>query len=413
VHILIIHQAFSSLNNPGGTRHYEMACYLREKGHQVTVIASPVNYLTGKFDGRMKWLDRQTDDNGIEIIRAFTYAAWHRSFLHRIITFFSFMISSFFAALSVEKVDIIWGTSPPIFQGVTAWLAARLKGAVFLFEVRDLWPEFAIAMGVIKSPVIIWLSRRLERFLYTHADQVIVNSPGFIRPVMDRGSKNVRLIPNGADLSMFVSDRGEDQKAAWGLAGKTIILYAGAHGISNDLATVLQAANLIRERRDIAFVFIGDGKEKANLLERARTLDLPNVKFLPSVTKQEIAGVYAAADICLAILKPLEWYKTTYPNKVFDSMAAGKPVLLCIDGVIRDLVEKADAGVFVQPGDPAGLAAAAVKLADDPACRARMGQNGKRMIEQEFSRKGITDSFLDLLEELRREHGRKNTGGRR
>ncbi len=384
---------------------------MREKGHDVTIIASPVSYLTGKTGGRMKWIDRQVDEHGITILRSYTYPALHRSFFHRILSFLSFMISSFFAALSVKKVDFVWGTSPPIFQGVTAWLAARLKGAIFLFEVRDLWPEFAIAVGVLKNPTIISLSRWLERFLYTHADQVIVNSPGFIEPVKKQGARSVRLIPNGADVAMFTSNRGDLIRETWGLKGKFIILYAGAHGISNDLGVVLQAANLLKNRPDIVFVFVGDGKEKENLIQQSQEFGLLNVHFLPPVTKNEMADVFAAATVCLAILKPLEWYKTTYPNKVFDAMAAGKPVILCIDGVIRDLVEKADAGVFCQPGNAEELAAAAVRLVDAPERCHQMGLNGRQTIEKEYSRKVITDSLVDLMEELRREHGRNNTGG--
>ncbi len=321
------------------------------------------------------------------------------------------MVSSFFAALSVRQVDFIWGTSPPIFQGFTAWLAARLKGAIFLFEVRDLWPEFAIAVGVLKNPVIIRMSRWLERFLYSHADQVIVNSPGYIDYVSSRGAKSVQLIPNGADLAMFQSFNGEKQKETWGLAGKKIVLYAGAHGISNDLEIILKAAEKIRDRKDITFVFVGDGKEKSNLINQAEEMQLDNVTFLPPVTKNEMADVFAAATVCLAILKPLEWYKTTYPNKVFDAMAAGKPVILCIDGVIRQLVEEAHAGVFVNPGDPEALADAVVKLLDDPIQCEQMGKNGKATIEQNYSRKRIADSLLVLMEKLRREHGGNNSGG--
>jgi glycosyltransferase involved in cell wall biosynthesis len=405
VHILIIHQAFSSLEDAGGTRHYETACFLREKGHTVTVITSPVNYLSGKTNGRMKWIDRQIDSNGIEILRTYTYAALHRSFVHRVFSFISFMISSFIAALSLRKVDLIWGTSPPIFQGFTAWLAARLKRAVFLFEVRDLWPEFAIAVGVLKNPFLIRLSYWLERFLYSHADQVIVNSPGFIAPVTEKGAKSVTLIPNGADPEMFLSNNGLMQKEKWGVAGKKVILYAGAHGISNDLTVVLDTAQQIKSRNDIAFVLVGDGKEKDHLIEQSTQMGLENVHFFPPVTKTEIADVFAAADICLAILKPLEWYKTTYPNKVFDAMAAGKPVILCIDGVIRELVERAGAGVFVEPGNFNELASTVIKLVDDPAFCAGMGKAGETIICQEFSRKKIANDLLVLMEELRREDG--------
>jgi glycosyltransferase involved in cell wall biosynthesis len=398
VHILIIHQAFASLDDAGGTRHYETACVLREHGHNVTVISSPVNYLTGRAGGKPQLIDRQVDENGIQILRTYTYPALHRSFVHRVISFFSFMASSFIAALSLKNIDLVWGTSPPIFQGFTAWLVARLKRASFLFEVRDLWPEFAIDIGVLKNPILIRMSHWLERFLYTHADQVIVNSPGFIKHVTETGGKNVKLVPNGADVDMFKSKNGERQKEKWGLSGKKIVLYAGAHGISNDLNVVLDAAQKIIHRNDIAFVFVGDGKEKSALLLKAEELGLKNVFFFPPVTKTGIADVFAGAEICLAILKPLEWYKTTYPNKVFDSMAAGKPVLLCIDGVIRDLVERTGSGIFVEPGNSDKLAETVCTLMDDPKLRERLGKQGRTAVLTEFSRKRIAKDLLSLME---------------
>lgn len=405
MHILIIHQAFSSLEDAGGTRHYETACFFKEKGHDVTIIASPVNYLTGTSTSGFKWIDRQVDQNGIQILRTYTYPALHKSFVHRVFSFFSFMVSSFFAAMSLPEVDLVWGTSPPIFQGFTAWLVARLKKARFLFEVRDLWPEFAIAIGVLKNPVLIRMSLWLEHFLLAHADQVIVNSPGFIDHVKSIGAESVQLIPNGADAGMFVSPQGEDQKAEWGLAGKTIVLYAGAHGVSNDLPVLLNAARQLIYRTDIVFVLVGDGKEKGFLQQEADRLDLQNVFFFPPVTKTHIARTFAAADVCLAILKPLECYKTTFPNKVFDAMAAGKPVILCIDGVIREVVERIGSGVFVEPGNAEALAVAVQNLADDPHKRRIMGEAGRKAIDEEFSRKKISEELLDLMVNIRREDG--------
>jgi glycosyltransferase involved in cell wall biosynthesis len=220
----------------------------------------------------------------------------------------------------------------------------------------------------------------------------------------------VKLIPNGADVDMFQSDRSEEQREAWGVTGKKVVLYAGAHGISNDLNVVLDAANILKDRQDIAFVLVGDGKEKGNLIHRAKEMGLTNVHFEPPVNKKGIADVFAGATVCLAILKPLDWYKTTYPNKVFDAMAAGKPVLLCIDGVIRDLVEKADAGRFATPGDPEALAGVVKQMVNDPAACEKMGHNGQKLIQLDFSRGVITASLLTLLEDMRREHGRDNSG---
>ena len=204
MHILIIHQAFASLDEAGGTRHYELARFLVKRGHRVTIIASPVSYITGQsIHPKTTWVIKQNPEEAITILRSYTYAALHRSFFHRILSFFSFMVSSFIVGLGVKNIDLVWGTSPPIFQGVTAWLLARLKRAPFLFEVRDLWPAFAIEIGVLRNKLLIGASKWLEKFLYSHADQVIVNSPGYIEHVRQRGARHVELIPNGVDPEMF------------------------------------------------------------------------------------------------------------------------------------------------------------------------------------------------------------------
>jgi len=391
MHILLIHQAFAAVGEPGGTRHHEFARGLAGMGHWVTIVAGQVSYLTGEHTGRGGWPQEQTDVPGVRILRCYTYRGWHRSFLHRVLSFFSFMASSFVVSLRVRSVDVVWGTSPPLFQGFTAWLLARLKGAGFLFEVRDLWPEFAIAAGVLRNPILIRLSTWLEGFLYSRADRLVVNSPGFIEPVRQRGGREIELVANGVDVRMFdPSSRGEDFRTEHGLQTKYVALYAGAHGLSNDLTVVLEAARRLTDRPDIALVFLGDGKEKPRLMRQAESLELRNVQFLPSMPKEQMAQALAAADACIAILLPLEAYKTTYPNKVFDYMAAGRPVALAIDGVIRQVVEGAGAGIFVPPGDGAALAAALRRLADDPAGGRRMGAAGRRCVEASFDRQRLS-----------------------
>ena len=405
MHILIIHQAFASLDEPGGTRHFEFARLLAKRGHRVTVIASPVSYITGAHASAPPTPGPIASEEGsgeVAILRAPVYSAHHKSFVHRIAAFFSFMFSSFWIGLRVKNVDVVWGTSPPIFQGATAWALARLKRARFLFEVRDLWPEFAIAVGVLKDPLLIKASEWLERFLYKRADRVVVNSPGFVEHVRARGARAINLVPNGADPAMFnPSDDGHEFRRAHGLNNKFVGLYAGAHGMSNDLDVVLDAAKLLTGR-NIQVVLVGDGKEKPALLKRASELGLQNVTFVDSVPKSEMPSTLAAADACIAILKPLEEYKTTYPNKVFDYMAAGRPVLLAIDGVIREVVERAGCGVFAEPGNAHALAEALCKLAEDPAESRRMGLNGRKYLEENFSREKVAEELLDVLERLQR-----------
>ncbi len=394
-HILLIHQAFVALDEPGGTRHYEFARHLVNSGHRVTVITSRVSYLTGSDAAK-----QTKSPDGIKVLRAPTFGGLHRNFFLRLLNFLSFTASSFFIGLSVRNVNIVWGTSPPIFQAASAWALARLKRVPFLYEVRDLWPAFAVAVGVLQNRVLIAASEWLERFLYRRADAIVLNSPGFIDHVRGRGGRHINVVPNGADASMFdPKSDGASFRGEHGLQDKFVILYAGAHGLSNDLGVLLRAAELLKNEQKIAIVLLGDGKDKRKLQQDAEDKKLTNVFFLPPAPKTAMAEALAGADACLAILKPIKLYSTVYPNKVFDYMAAGRPVLLAIDGVIREVVEKAGAGVFVQPGDAAALADAIRQVAANPAQAKRMGAAGREYLTKHFDRAKLASEMETVLAE--------------
>ena len=403
MHILLIHQAFAALDEPGGTRHHELSRYLAAQGNQVTIIASPVSYLTG--DSKIHETRTDLFDGGgrVTVLRVYTYTALHRSFIHRVFSFLSFMVSSFIKGLEVKHIDLVWGTSPPIFQGLSAWLLARMKRVPFLFEVRDLWPSFAVQVGVLRQPLLIRLSEWLETFLYRHADTVMVNSPGFIPHIESRGASQVVLVPNGTDPRMFEpSADGAEFRNKHNLGDKFVVLYAGAHGMSNDLGILLASAKALDHRKDIIFLLLGDGKEKPSLIDQAKKLNLSNVLFLPPLEKNRMSRAFAGVDACTAILKPIPLYATVYPNKVFDYMAAGKPVILAIDGVIRQVVEEAQAGIFALPGYPAALVEAVLTLAGDPHKARRMGQNGRRYVEAHFDRAKIAADLISIMEQMTR-----------
>jgi glycosyltransferase involved in cell wall biosynthesis len=396
MHIILIHQAFASLEEPGGTRHHEFARFLAKQGHQVSIIASPVSYLTGEIHNR----ERIEEGLGglIKIYRTYTYSALHKSFVHRVFSFFSFMVSSFIKSVSIKNVDLVWGTTPPIFQSVTAWLISKLKGIPFLLEVRDLWPEFAIAVGVLKNPFLIKISFWLERFLYHHADQIVVNSPGFIELVREKGGREVSLIPNGADIELFNNVDNSETRKTLGWTDQFIVLYAGAHGMSNDLGVVLQAAQLLKDEKTVHLVLLGDGKEKSALILEAKKIGLSNVTFSDPVPKNRVAELLIAADACIAILKPIDMYKTTYPNKVFDYMAAKKPVILAIDGVIRKVVESAGCGIFCTPGDPIALADGIKYFYKNPEIAVNMGLKGYDFLKTNFSREKFASDLLNIMD---------------
>ena len=374
----------------GGTRHLELARYLVRWGHRFTVIAGTVSYLTSQVlahcQGR---LFTREDTEGITVWRAFTYSKLHRSFFNRVLSFLSFMLSSFVAGLRVRDIDIVLGTSPPIFQGISAYLLSRLRRVPFVFEVRDLWPDFAIEMGVLRNPLLIRMSRWLEVFLYRRADLIIVNSPGFI-PHLRRyavPAEKIALVPNSVEVEMFnPADRGEEVRRELNLDDKFIALYAGAHGPANDLYTLLLSAKLLEEYDDIVFVLVGDGKERPKLMRQAEKLRLRNVRFVPAQPKARMPAFLAAADVCVAILKNIPMFTTTYPNKVFDYMAAGRPTLLAIDGVIRQVIEDADGGIFAQPGDSEALVNGLLTLYKKPCLRSQQGMNARSYVATYFDR---------------------------
>jgi glycosyltransferase involved in cell wall biosynthesis len=395
MHVLIIHQAFASADEAGGTRHLEFARHLIDQGHRVTVIAGAVNYLTGRA------VENSSDlQPGLTIVRPSGYQVLHRTFAHRALSFVSFMCSAAIAALRVADVDVVVGTSPPILQGATAWIVARLRGVPFVFEVRDLWPDFAVELKVLRSRPLIAACRGLERFLYRRADRLLVNSPGFIPHVRSVSGRTPALIPNGADGVQFSpAQSGARVRARWDAVDRFVVLYAGAHGMANGLETVLDAASLLQERRPILFVLVGDGKEKAALEARAKASGLDNVRFEPAQPKHLMPEIVAGADVCLATLRNIPLFRTTYPNKVFDYMAAGKPTVIAIDGVIRQVVEEAGGGIFAPPGDAGALAAAVSRLEADRDGCARMGADARAFVLQRFNRKDQAESFCALLTE--------------
>lgn len=405
MHLLIIHQAFAGPDDPGGTRHYEFARHMVGQGHRVTIVAANLNYQTGAPVVPGAGLAAEQDLGGVRVLRAYALPSLHRSFLWRVASFLSFMLSSALVALRAGPADVVMGTSPPIFQAVSAWLVATLRRRPFLLEVRDLWPEFAVAMGVLRQPALIWLARRLEAFLYARADHLLVNSPAYRDYLLGKGvaARRVSLIPNGVDPAMFdPAARGEAVREQYGLGDKFVVTYAGALGQANDLPTLLRAAALLRQNPRVHLLIVGDGKERRALEALARELGLASVTFAGPRPKREMAAVLAASDACVATLQDIPMFRTTYPNKVFDYMAAGRPTVLAIDGVIRAVIDAARGGIFATPGSPAALAQAIGRLADDPAAARAMGAAARQYVTQHFSRPAHAAQFTDLVESMAR-----------
>jgi glycosyltransferase involved in cell wall biosynthesis len=403
MHLLLIHQAFVSPNEPGGTRHYELTKYLVQNGHDVTILASNISYLTGKSVLKLHGLFGKENLEGINLLRAYTYSSLHKSFIWRVVSFISFMISSIITALTVKNIDLVMGTSPPIFQAFSAWVVAIIKRKQFILEIRDLWPEFAIDMGVLKNKTLILMSKWLEKFLYSRARHFIVNSPAYRDYLMSKGVSEYKIsfISNGVDPQMFLENADETAfRKKWQLGNDFLVTYTGALGLANDIPVILRTAHRLSEYPDIKFLFVGDGKERKNLENLADELCLKNVIFTGSVPKSEMSAIISTSDLCVATLQDIPMFKTTYPNKVFDYMACAKPTLLAIDGVIREVIESSGGGVFVPPGDDESLAKTIKDLKANPETLRNMGLSARSYVSQNFDRKNQAVQFRDLLETI-------------
>ncbi len=401
MHVLLIHQAFVSPHEAGGTRHLELGQRFVKAGNDFTIVASNLSYQSGKpVDGPV---GGREEYDGVQVRRARAFASLHRSYVWRVASFLSFMVTSVWAAMKVKNVDLVMGTSPPIFQLLSAWVVSVLKWKPFVLEVRDLWPEFAIDIGLLKNPVLIWCARRLEMFLYSRATHLVVNSPAYRDYLIGKGvpAAKVSFVANGVDTSMFAQtiDTAE-LRDEFGLEGKFVVTYAGAIGMANDLDVVLDAADDLRDEPDVHFLLVGDGKECDRLQERAVQMSLPNVTFTGPQPKDEMPRFLAMSDACLATLRDIPMFKTTYPNKVFDYMAAARPTILGIDGVIRDVVEAADGGIAVPPGDSAALSAAVGELSKDRERCREMGRSAREYVRQHFDRDQQAVEFRETIEQV-------------
>lgn len=398
--VLLIHQAFATPQDPGGTRHYELMQHCQGRDLRFIAITSLNSYLDGKIRGQGGQWVRREQHQGINVQRTYAGPTLHKSYFWRVFAYISFMASSLLEGLKVGPVDLVWGTSPPLFQLVSAWLVAALRRRPFLLEVRDLWPEFAIDMGVLTNPTLIRIARWLEGFLYAKADTILVNSPAYRDYLLNKGipENKVFLVANGVDTAQFdPGARGNHLRQQWGVEDKFVVTYAGALGPANAIEGILKAAGLLRHHPKFTFILVGAGKDEARLKQLSRDMGLNNVRFVGPLPKSEMPAALAASDVCLATLQNIPMFKTTYPNKVFDYMAAGRPVVLAIGGVIAKVVKNARSGIVVPPEDHRAIAQAVERLGNDSKLCDQMGHDGRAYVEAYFERDQQAQAFAEVL----------------
>ncbi|MHB8761882.1 MAG: glycosyltransferase family 4 protein [Coriobacteriia bacterium] len=398
--ILYIYQFFATPESSLGlTRSYEFARALVDAGHEVTMLTSASN-LSDEF--RRDFVTRGTVD-GIDVRSVRVGYSNYMSHVRRIMSFAAFMLSSVWVALRVPRPDVVVASSTPITVALPGLAVARLRRVPFVFEVQDLWPEAAIQMGAItRHGPIATIAKRLERAAYRTASAVVPVSPGMAAGVVAEGTapSRIHMIPNFSDLDRFRPGPKDDAiLERYGLAGKFVVGYTGALGPSNAVhEQVPEAARVLaqRGRRDIVFVIAGDGKSLPDLQRATDGLD--NVMLLGRVPKVEVPSLTRTADVLMALFGDKPILATNSPNKFFDALASGRPVIVNQPGWTRELVEESGAGLYVPVGDGAALADAIEALADDPVRTAAMGRAARELAEERFGRDLQAGRMVALLE---------------
>jgi glycosyltransferase involved in cell wall biosynthesis len=393
--VLIFYQYYCTPKGSWGTRYYEFTRRWAAAGHDVTVITS----IYDKSDLVPAGFVTRFEIEGARIVAMNLVLSNKHGALRRIWTYLLYSLLSCWYALTLPA-DVVVASSGPITVGVPGLLARWVRGKPLVFEVRDLWPAGAIETGMLRAPWMIALARGFERLCYRNARTVVALSPGMaegVKRVWPRA--DVVTIPNSADLDLFHPGHPLPDPIRAAAEGRFIVLYAGTLGRANGTLELVDIAAELARRgaTDVEIVVIGDGAERAQMETLARERGLGNLRFLGKRPKTEVAAWHEAAALTLCLFKPYPVLATCSPNKLFDSLAAGRPVVNNTDGWMREMLARTGSGLTYHAGDARAATDAILALRDDPARRAAMSAAARATAEREFARDRLAVEFAETF----------------
>jgi glycosyltransferase involved in cell wall biosynthesis len=384
---------------PAARVHEFARAWVRDHGQDVTVITTfpnhPVGRIPPQYRGRW-WVTERLD--GIRVLRNWLYAVPNRGVGRRGLDHLSFMLTALLFGLPrLRQVDIVLASSPTLFSAVSAWLIARIRRVPFVLEVRDLWPEAIVGLGLMRPGPVVHILSALARFLYRQAALIVVVTSAFADSLAEQGipRRKLAVIPNGADTRLFSpAADGSCARSALGLDGHFVVAYIGSHGLSHGLGAVLDAAAL---QPDVTFLLVGDGADRERLLAERDRRGLRNVMMRRSVDKAEVPGLYAAADVCLVPLRDVPIFDAFVPSKLFEMLAAGRPIIGAVRGEARDILARSGGALVVEPERGDQLATAVDRLRADPDLRAQLARKGRAFAVEHYDRDVLAAKYLELL----------------
>lgn len=394
---LILTQHFPPEVGAAQIRLHAFAKQLQANGHEVRIVTAMPNYPRGEVfpEYRGKWRSSEQLD-GLHVTRTWIAPATGRNIVKRLMSYFSFAFSSLPACMREPRPDFIFVESPPLFLGGTAYVCSRLRRVPFILNVSDLWPASARELGIVRNETLLWFGERLERFLYRKAYRITAQTNGiraYIAAIV--GAAKVMVLYNGVDTADFKPDA--NASVPWVGPNEIAFLYAGTIGYAHCWDVILEAADALRSRPDIVFLLVGDGPEKARMIESATSGGLANIRF---VDRQPVTSMPALFASCRATVVPLrkgELFKSTRPSKIFPALACERPVILSGEGESAQLLVEHGCGIVVPPEDGAAFAEAVRRLADHPEEARDMGRRGRTMVEREYGWDTLVGAWLRQL----------------
>lgn len=401
--ILFLTHYFPPEGNAPASRTYDNSKRWVAAGHEVTVLTCAPNVPVGKVYAGYKnklWQEEWID--GIRVIRVWTFIAPNKGAVRRILNYLSYLASALFFGLFLPKPDIMVATSPQFFCGIAGMLLAKIRRIPRILEIRDIWPESIEAVGALKKSLLTRMLEAIELWMYGAADRIVTVGTGYQKKLIERGvpESKIDVITNGADLEFYQpGPPDEDFRKEYGLEDKLVAAYVGTLGMASGLEVALQASRQLKEEGDdsIRFLLVGDGAQKEALVRQVEEEGLEHVVFTGRLPKERMPAVLRSADICFIHLKKSELFKTVLPSKLFEAFAVGRAVVLGVDGNAREVLEDADAGIFIEPGNVDDLIAAVRGLQNDSEARERFEQNGLKHVREHYDRDKLADVYIASL----------------
>lgn len=394
MNILYIHQYFLTPQEPGGTRSYWLAQELIKNGHKVTMITSST-----KFAEEIKELNV----DGIDVIYLKEDYDQNMSITRRLKAFLKFMYKSSRIGLKQKNIDLVIATSTPLTIGIPALILKWFRKIPFVFEVRDLWPEVPIQMGAIKNKWMIKATRMLEKTIYKNAAHVIALSPGMQDGVLKYLSEEkISMIPNMAKMDEFwPRENNYELMSELGLKKDSFkIVHFGSLGLANGAYSIIESAKLMNENHDVEFLFVGGGSTEKDLIDQVEKNKLENVKFLGKFSMKDVSEIVNFSDVSIISFLDLPILYTNSPNKLFDSLSAGKPIIVNSAGWTKDIAEQYECGYYVNPHYPQELVDKIVYLKNKPDLVNEMGRNARKLAETTYDKSILCKQFVRVIENV-------------